>query len=405
LEIEMAASAREEVRGLTSLRGVAALLVLLFHGPILGLGSRLYALTWFFAQGWLWVDFFFLLSGFIMAYAYGPRFAKRFSTRDVGLFLIKRFARIWPLHVLTLAILVGLEFVKYSWAYDYSDRVSPPFTEHSDAAALPLQLAFLQILVPMDTWNTPAWSIGCEWWAYCSFPAIYYAISRLRHPGSRALVYGVCYAALILLWIQSGSTLNVEYNGRGLIRCFAEFILGIGIFDLWRVGAVREWVETDGFFVNVTMALGVALHFFFWDFLVVPLMAALVLATASNRGHVCWLLERWPLRFLGEISFSIYLVHWPVFLAFALLVARVHGSVLTETPSLAVSLALMVVALPLVLWLAHLTYRHVEVPMRHWLTTRLTRLLERAPVAPAPAPPVTSVPARDRESSAVTGAY
>jgi len=394
----MVRSAREEVRGLTTLRGVAALLVLLFHGPILGLGSRLYALTWFFAQGWLWVDFFFLLSGFIMAYAYGDQFARGLSAQDIGHFLIKRFARIWPLHVLTLGILVVLEFIKYGGPYEYSDLVSAPFTEHSDAAALPLQLTFLQILVPMDTWNTPAWSISCEWWAYCSFPVIYYTLSRLRHPASRSLVYGICYAALILLWERAGSTLNVVYNGCGLVRCFAEFILGIGIFDLWRVRAVREWVGTDGFFVNVTMALGVALHCLFWDFLVVPLMAALVLATASNRGHVCGLLECRPLRFLGEISFSIYLVHWPVFLSFALVVARVHGSVLTKTPSLLESLVLMLLALPLVLWFAQLTYRYFELPMRHWLTARLTRLFDRAPVS-------VPVPAREREGSVITGAY
>jgi peptidoglycan/LPS O-acetylase OafA/YrhL len=87
------------------------------------------------------------------------------------------------------------------------------------------------------------------------------------------------------------------------------------------------------------------------------------------------------MRWLGEISYSIYLVHWPVFTALALLVGAVHGTPLAAKGSKLEALALLGVALPAILGLATLTYRYIEVPSRRWLTRRMpSRLGAVAPV-------------------------
>jgi peptidoglycan/LPS O-acetylase OafA/YrhL len=84
---------------LDSWRGIAALLVVLFHGRY---QSHIYAVP-LIRHGWLAVDFFFVLSGFVISYAYGRRIA---TGRDLGVFLIRRTGRIWPLHVFMLAAFV-----------------------------------------------------------------------------------------------------------------------------------------------------------------------------------------------------------------------------------------------------------------------------------------------------------
>jgi peptidoglycan/LPS O-acetylase OafA/YrhL len=373
------------IAGLTPLRGVAALFVVLFHAPIFGIGFTLYSQTYFFYQGWLWVDFFFLLSGFIMAHVYGARFAERVRAVDMGDFLARRFARLWPLHVAALAALVALEAAKHLGELGFNAKMPPPFTGHSELETIPLHLLFLPFLTwdVFGTWNTPAWSIGCEWWAYVLFPALFLGVTRLGRR-ARLCFFAAAYLVLVAVWATAGFSLNVGHMGYGLARCLAEFTLGIGLFELWRRAVAARLLGSDAFFVALALAIALALHLAIWDVLVVPLMAALVLAGASNRARIGTALETRPMRWLGEISYSIYLLHWPVFIALALGVGAVHGTELTMTPSKLEALALLGIALPLILGLATLSYRFIEIPARRLLTRCLTRPLPASgAIAPA----------------------
>src|SRR5205814_8426072 len=92
---------------LTTMRGVAALLVAFFHLRYGVIGVPLFALYLFQFRfgnrGYLWVDFFFILSGFILAYRYGDACSK-LKLRGYGHFVLQRVARIWPLNVVTVLI-------------------------------------------------------------------------------------------------------------------------------------------------------------------------------------------------------------------------------------------------------------------------------------------------------------
>lgn len=97
---------RREVRFLTPLRGIAALLVAVFHGlkRLENLGEAVGEHTAFFERGYLWVDLFFLLSGFVLAHVYADRFAGSINLRSYLSFLRIRFARIYPLHLFALFV-------------------------------------------------------------------------------------------------------------------------------------------------------------------------------------------------------------------------------------------------------------------------------------------------------------
>src|SRR5579862_2755251 len=93
---------RTYISTLTPLRGIAAVLVMLLHSHIF-----LYPLAapWtgaFVTKGWIWVDFFFVLSGFILCYVYGDAFLDGFSKPAYLRYLRARFARVYPLHFITL---------------------------------------------------------------------------------------------------------------------------------------------------------------------------------------------------------------------------------------------------------------------------------------------------------------
>ena len=363
--------ARERwIAGLTPLRGVAALLVVFFHAPIFGIGFSAYSVTYFFYQGWMWVDFFFLLSGFIMAHVYGAWFSTNVSAARYRDFLVVRFARLWPLHIATLVALIALNFAKYGVATPFTETLPPPFSGQDAPEYLPLHLLFLQSFIPGDTWNVPSWSIASEWWAYMVFPFLFLLLGRMSGAARFALC-AACYAAVVAAWFALGGTLNVGQGWASMTRCLAEFTIGLGLYEVWAGGRFSRLLSRDATFAGFAIATALALHFFIPDFLVIPLMAGLLLAGASNRGRLGRGLETRPMVWLGEISYSIYLVHWPVLVAIAIAVAEFHGTPVTETPSHEEAMLLLPLALGLILGLATLTHRWIETPARR----RLRRLL------------------------------
>ena len=97
-------------RVLDSWRGVAALLVAIFH---LNLYSALYPLD-FIRNAYLFVDFFFVLSGFVITHSYAARLG---TIEELGSFALKRFGRLWPLHVAVLLAFLAVESAKAADKY------------------------------------------------------------------------------------------------------------------------------------------------------------------------------------------------------------------------------------------------------------------------------------------------
>ena len=309
-------------------------------------------------HGYIAVDLFFALSGFIMSYTYLDRF-RRDGGRAYGGFLVKRAARIVPLNLAVLAILILAGVASVALLGH-----NCIFTSDNVVADLLANAAMLQSLGVGHNLNGPAWSISTEFAAYVCFPAlIVVAFHRRVTMAVGTLV--VCVALLCLLAAsQSRLGLGVEGVKQGLLRCFTEFTLGMLAYRLLRSGRVVG-LGCDG--TVATLAVSCALLMLLRvDLPAVLLFPLLIAALAANEegapggGRAARLLSHSWLHFLGVVSFSTYLLHQlfrPTGLA---LLRAVHPEPLDMPGALLFALAGSFSVLPFA-WLA---YHTVERPGR-----------------------------------------
>lgn len=370
----LTASARNgEITALTSLRGIAAVAVLLLHfrdqfGPAFNPDR----VTSFFARSYLFVDFFFILSGFVIALSYMHMFTRGIAWRDYAAFLIKRLARIYPLHIVVLAGFVASELAKYFIA----TNAYPPFSVNTGMALL-ANIFLVQSWGFFDhyTWNHPAWSISTEWFAYLLFPLLALGLLKLRGILQAFLVALICVGVLIFF----GYAIPPEIApGYFLLRCVPSFVLGILIFlaPNWMSGrAISCFARNEAFGLALLAA-------FLCVLLPVPDLAAIiafflvVLAGSLNRGAVAKALSVRPLYFLGLISYSIYLVHTLILRVWQMMFQVVwHGQM-----GPAEALVAFFVMMAAVLIASALSYYYIEAPGRDYFGKFARRRSLSAPV-------------------------
>jgi len=344
---------RAELRALTSVRGVAAWFVVLYHirFSIAGLPPTLVTI---FGKGYLAVDFFFLLSGFVIWLTWGERIHVG-GWRAVPRFLQKRIARIWPLHLFMLGCAIGLALLLAS-----TGRQDP---YHYPFAQLPLHLLLLQNwgFTSQLAWNVPSWSISAELGAYLLFPLLALAIDWRRVPTPAILAaIGSLFAALHLIMASfGGATLGSDIAHFGLLRCLTEFSAGTAICALW----VR-WRDTPALPAIVSGLTSTAL-LLCWatralpeTLAIPPAFAALLLALALTSDRRRNPLEITPLHYLGEISYATYLGHFMLFIVFKL--------VFVADPR-AIPPHLIALYLTMVLVSSVALYHLIERPAQDWI--------------------------------------
>jgi peptidoglycan/LPS O-acetylase OafA/YrhL len=344
--------AAAENRPLTSLRALAAIWVFVAHLSVnfytilprpLGIGM---------VCGWLGVDVFFVLSGFILASVYAE-----LAPPGWPAFLGRRALRVFPLNLALLGVLSALALAGL------------PTGVPIDWPTLPWHLLMLQSFVPGHKmgWLFVTWSVGIELICYLAFPLLMLATRRLRLAAVAALL---AVAALVSFRAQL-SVLDDFWGWGAILRGGSGFSLGAALgvlaarmprlapapataLELLGAGTI-VYGAMGGFNTEWCMAVGSL------RMASVPIGAAiLILGLAADTGPLARLLRgRVPFH-LGRISFSIYLIHWPLMLATVPLVWT-WG---TPTPGrlrLAIYSALLLLA---VIALASLTYRFVELPAR-----------------------------------------
>lgn len=299
----------QEIRGLTGLRGIAALTVFLAHTreTLEGRGLALGVPQWverLFLSGGRQVDIFFALSGFILALIYQRWFAQSVSTESYFKFLRRRFARIWPMHafmLLLIAAFVGAVF--------YFHIQTQTGIEKYSMASFPVTLFMLHgwgFVGPQGgAWNPPSWSVSIEAAAYLVFPFFILVTSRLAAQRPWVLVGIMTAVGFAVNAITPWGLAGLEGLGRGL----SEFSFGCAIASLYGT-PFASWTQT-----RLGSALSVALLAvcyllvrdtnFFCALCAAPLILSLCGTNAVSR-----LLGWGPFYFLGEISFSIYLGHF-----------------------------------------------------------------------------------------------
>jgi peptidoglycan/LPS O-acetylase OafA/YrhL len=349
-----------QIDQLTGLRGLAAWFVVLFHIRLsctdLLPGWTIDAL----GKGYLAVDVFFILSGFVMWLNYGAKLRTR-GWGEAPRFWWKRFARIWPLHIAILAAMAAFALLLLATGRDAGGY---PFAE------LPLHAVLLQNwgLTSVLSWNHPAWSISTEVAAYVLFPLFAIALpwERLRAPvliGIVVLATAVLAAGFAL---HGKDSLGADIPRFGLGRCLAEFAIGVVIGNLWLLWRASR-AALCALAAAIMLAAGIGLGLPEPAYLP-PAFAAALLALALDRGPMARFFAAAPLRWLGDLSYATYLSHFFLFVLFKLVF--VGDDLQLTWLCLAGYLALVLAA-------SAVLYNWLEKPAQRWLNARRPRLPAR----------------------------
>ncbi len=361
-------TAGTELPALTPLRGVAALWVVLYHYTfqcLPTLNSEAY--THLVQKGYLAVDLFFLLSGFVLTHVYHDAFDVA-DRRNFWKFISARIARLYPLHLFVLLIFVGTAIISRLVEYAAAGRAEPlPIEGPQSVLALAANLLMLQGLHARElSWNYPAWSISVEFLAYLAFPFTLPAIWRAQPALQTALALAL-FGALCLLAYLTGGNFNQWDGPLTLLRCLPEFMLGTLLYSAFRRDAFTTALSNDAVAFALMAGILLLLHFGAPDILVVAMFAVLILALVCNAGHIAPSLNVRPLIWLGTISYSLYLVHGLVQDLTPMFVQQGLGLPSSKDLPMAGALALAASMIVISLITGTITYHGVEVTGRRYL--------------------------------------
>ncbi|MBS1916550.1 MAG: acyltransferase [Bacteroidetes bacterium] len=297
---------------LTPLRGIAALLVAIFHFEMAIARFVPAQQTMFFEKSYLMVDLFFIMSGFIIFHVYRESFLDAIKKENLKKFIVARFARIYPLHIFSLLLLVILVIV-FSPAGTYPNRIEDP-------AAILTNVFLLQsyYIHNIFTWNIPAWSISAEWISYMLFPLLVLFISKKKRLSVVVLIVLVITAYLSIMFllprknpmnpaIPVPHNINTTYD-YGFLRGIAGFITGMIMYILYQSSTAKKIFQKDVTVLFSLILLVLAMHFAVSDGYCIILFAAIVIAFACNGGYLHKICNNRILQYLGLISYSIYLM-------------------------------------------------------------------------------------------------
>ena len=341
-------AAPPELRALTSLRFLAAAWVVLYTAwPHLAVGFVPVAVT----RGYLGVEVFFVLSGFILSHVYLQAAGEgRYSHRG---FLWARIARVYPLHLLTLFGMLGLGVA----ATAAGVAVDASLT---DWRALPAHLTMTHAwgLAPSSAFNHPSWSISAEWFAYLTFPAFAFVMWRLRERPWVAVALSAAFALALYAAFErlAGFSLTEATFRWGALRIVPCFLVGCALYLVHRRGGLRfagplALLGAVGVIGSTSMSL--------WDPVAVLFAGLLILGLGGVSNERAGPLGSRAGVYLGEISYSIYMVCAPV-----LLVMTNAAAMLADSPDKRFHIIVWLVVVAAIPVAAMLTYHLVERPAR-----------------------------------------
>jgi peptidoglycan/LPS O-acetylase OafA/YrhL len=283
----------KHILSLTGIRFFAAAWVVVFHyrDEFTALVPGFGMIANFVGQGFQAVPLFFILSGFILSHTY---FAT-YSFRDHPHFVFLRFARLWPVHLATIAILLCyVALLTLRKGHFVSDNFS--------FAALPTELAMIRCWFSKNLiWNYPAWSIQSEWFAYLFiFPLAAVCVRKANKP----ILLGA--AAVGLLALQSFLPID-KFPGKCADIAFLFFV-GSCLYRL-RVLLGEQSLHWAAMLGGFFLLAGLETSLIFSNFLINCGFALIVFGLSYGRGTLSWILSRRWIVYGGTISYSLYMTH------------------------------------------------------------------------------------------------
>jgi peptidoglycan/LPS O-acetylase OafA/YrhL len=287
-------------------RGLAAVCVAIYHLPIASHAVQFAPL----ANFGLFVDLFFVLSGFVVAHAYASRIR---DGADAASFMIRRFGRLYPLHLATLLFMLALETAKFAAiAATGLSAGEAAFTGTASPESFLANLFLAQAIGGLDyfSWNRPSWSVSVEFYAYVVFLLVAFTAARFRAHAAAMVVAVALFAFLTIENDPNSHTLHSAFA-----RCCLGFFLGMMTQEALPRGIAlpKRWADI----AETALAVGLVPLLLFaigpWKIVSHVYFAALIAIFAAERGYLSRLLSRPGPQRIGDLSYTIYMIHVPIF--------------------------------------------------------------------------------------------
>lgn len=292
---------KKNIKSLTGIRGIAAVLVVFYH-----LLHHSVSIT-FLQNGYLSVDLFFILSGFIMMYVHKSDFEEGVTVNKYVSFIGSRIVRVWPAYILWLSLNIILLF------------------KHNNAPSMIQTFAnffMIQNWMLSKSIVGTGWSLSVEFFVYFFFPIICFIFSRGRK--NILITLAICLSSIVFISIYkikfitgtqdsfSGPMDLISYDGTGaLIRGLSEFSLGVSSFFVFRYMSSKDRISNITCFLSL-VAIIVSMLNKSYDILFIVSSFFLIPSLASSSNLITKIIGSRVPFFLGKISYSLYLCHIPL---------------------------------------------------------------------------------------------
>jgi len=291
---------KNEIKSLTGLRGIVALWVAFFHFSFF----RNEFIQDIVGKGYVAVDIFFVLSAFLLTVSYAEKF-KELNYKVIEVFYKKRINRIYPVYIISVIFIVL-------------------FLEKSTISGFFINATLLQCFFNPDyLLNVVYWSLSTEWVCYLIFPFMLWLILHYKIR-SEVLIIASLILRFVLPYLpgnlyigsehpmevgESPRYLDLPYGLVSLLRTVSSYFLGIGVALL-----PQSKMKKENLIIYIILILFVSMLFVEKGLLFIPLLSAFMIKYLyeGKQNYVKTFLETQPVYLLGNISYSLYIIHYIV---------------------------------------------------------------------------------------------
>ncbi len=347
---------------LDGLRGVFSLMVIFHHFTSEVLPKPIYE-NFFIRQSWLFVDLFFIMSGFVIALNYQTIE----NLQSLLLFIKKRLIRIYPLLFFST---ISFLLFKLSGIYFYNDLINTPGTLR-DNINLTLDTLLLTNSTPVlgtsPGLNYPSWSISSEMISYLLYGLILLIFTKKHTAISFILV--IISSIVFLLFIDTHS---LEYTSDfGFLRGFIGFFIGVLVYkfnshsttiwnNIYELFTIPIIIFCFYLMSNKTLPKNLC-------YIIPILLGMSILIITRTNGTISNFLEKKQLQFLGKISYSVYLNHGLIIL----IIPRIIFNILKFENNSLSQILTVIISTTCVIIFSNFTYHLIEKRFGHFLKKRL----------------------------------
>lgn len=262
-----------------------------------------------FINAYIAVDFFFILSGFVLSYVYKQALSEGKINNTI--FSLHRFVRMYPLH---LATLIATFFIYYFLYNGF------PFDRPLYSGVANLALMHGMGMTSDWSWNDPSWSISVEFWA----SVLMFKILVQKFSNTALFFFSfVCYTIVFNKHnsLMASFDFSYFYLSSGFLKCIGGMALGILLYNLAdnkKTQTQQPKIATslvDGLiFLIIMIFMCVNISVPRVDILMIVFAALLIYRLHTKNSFLRKIIETKPFNFLGKVSFSLYLIHTPIML-------------------------------------------------------------------------------------------